>query len=186
MTTALAPSVTSAEYARIAHLPLAAVEELMLRGDTPDPTALVGWEWRGLNLGPVAPLTPFQKFVKGFYRAGSGAVLGYNLPIIQDGPTRPWRAKPSDEAPKRFGFFLVERPDPTSRDNAYLHAQLLDYGRGGNSLVDPTRGLRDYLVRVEKGKDDLLLGKAYYALGPARVPVGFFVLERRRPTTFAR
>lgn len=179
-------SVTSPAYARIAALALREVEDLFVRGDVPDAGALVGWEWRGLNLGPVAPFTPFQKFVKGFYRDGAGRVFGYNIPIVQDGPTRSWKARPSDEAPKRFGFFLVEPVDPTSRDNAYLHALLLDYGRGGNSRLDPTAGIRDYVVRVERGSDDLLLGKAYYALGPARVPVGFFLLERHRPTTFAR
>lgn len=173
-------------YARIAALSQRELEDVFVRGDAPDAAALVGWEWRGLNLGSVAPFTPFQKFVKGFYRDGAGRVFGYNIPIVQDGPTRPWREKPSDADPKRFGFFRVERVDPTSRDNAYLHALLLDYGRGGNSRLDPTRGLRDYVVRVERGSDELLLGKAYYALGPARVPVGFFVLERHRPTTFSR
>jgi len=35
-------------------------------------------------------------------------------------------------------------------------------------------------VRVADS-DDLLLGKAYFALGPLRLPVSYFVLERRRP-----
>jgi hypothetical protein len=57
---------------------------------------------------------------------------------------------------------------------------LLDYGRGGNKPLDPTAGLRDYLVRVDPGNDDLFLGKAYYAVGPLRVPSNFFLLERHR------
>jgi hypothetical protein len=36
-------------------------------------------------------------------------------------------------------------------------------------------------VRVDPGSDELLLGKAYFAIGSARIPVGFFLLERRRP-----
>ena len=179
-------AATSQAYARVASLRLGELEDLFVRGDTPDMDALPGWEWRGLNLGPIAPFTPFQKFIKGFYRDPAGLVWGYNVPVVQDGPGRAWRARPSEEQPKRFGFFRVDRVDPTSRDNAYLHALLLDYGRGRNPLLDVTKGLRDYVVRVERGSDDLLLGKAYYALGPARVPVGFFVLERLRPTTFAR
>ena len=72
-------------------------------------------------------------------------------------------------------------PTPaTARDNAYLHAVLLDYGRGGNKAWDPTRGLRDYLVQVDPKNDDLYLGKAYYAVGPARVTSNFFILERHR------
>ena len=180
------PAATSQAYARVAALGMGALEDLFVRGETPDLAALPGWEWRGLNLGPIAPFTPFQKFIKGFYRDAGGAVWGYNLPVVQDGPARAWRARPSDEAPKRFGFFLVDRVDAASRDNAYLHALLLDYGRGRNPLLDVTRGLRDYVVRVEPGSDDLLLGKAYYALGPARVPAGYFLLERRRPTTWVR
>lgn len=179
-------TATSPGYAHVNTLSQRDLEDLFVRGGTPDLSALVGWEWRGLNLGPVAPFTPFQKFVKGFYRDGAARVFGYNIPIVQDGPARPWREKPSDADPKRFGFFLVEPVDAASCDNAYLHALLLDYGRGGNSRLDPTARLRDYLVRVERGSDELLLGKAYYAVGPARVPLGFFVLERHRPTTFAR
>ena len=30
--------------------------------------------------------------------------------------------------------------------------------------------------------DELLLGKAYFMVGSARIPVGFFLLERRRPS----
>ena len=70
--------------------------------------------------------------------------------------------------------------DPEARDNAYLHALLLDYGRG-NPWYDPSRQLRDYLVRCVPGSDDLLLGKAYMALGPWRIPATFFLLERHRP-----
>jgi len=69
--------------------------------------------------------------------------------------------------------------DAESRDNRYLHAILFDYGRVRASRRDPSRLLRDYVVRVEPGSDDLLLGKAYLALGPFRAPLGFFVLERR-------
>lgn len=184
--TSTATQVTSSDFARVAALGQAALEDLLVRGETPSADALVGWEWRGQNLGPIAPFTPFQKFVKGFYRARAGDVFGFNIPVVQDGPRRAWTARPSDDAPRRFGFFRVDRVDPASRDNAYLHALLLDYGRGKNPLLDVTKGLRDYVVRVEPGKDDLLLGKAYYALGPARVPAGFFVLERRRPSTFVR
>ena len=79
--------------------------------------------------------------------------------------------------------------DPTAPDNRYLHALLLDYGQGKNPRLDASAGLRDYLVQVDAGDPDLLLGKAYYALGPVRVPTAsFFILERHQPgpTTIAR
>jgi len=168
------------------HLELASrsyrrLETTFLRGHMPDLDQLVGWEFRGINTPEWARLAGIKKFVKGFIKHEDGRVTGYNCPVVQDGLARPWHTLPDDAAPKRFGFYLVAPVDPTSRDNAYLHAALLDYGRGGNKPWDPTRGLRDYLVQVDADDPDLFLGKAYYALGPLRIATSFFVLERFRP-----
>ncbi len=170
----------TAEARALDALPRHELERIMIRGERPDPEALIGWEFRGFNVAFWAPYSPIRKFTKGFFRGRDGATRGYNLPIVQDGLDRPWRAKPSDAAPKRFGFYLVTDPAPEARDNAYLHALLLDYGRGDNPLLDPSRVLRDYLVRVRPGSDDLLLGKATVALGTARIPTNYFVLQRHR------
>jgi hypothetical protein len=174
------------------------LEIVFLRGVMPDLDRLAGWEFRGTNTPAWARLVGIKKFVKGMYRDVHGDVRGYNCPVVQNGLDEPWiftrpggRGKksskpgasapgPDDNAPKRFGFYRVEPVDPTSRDNAYLHAVLLDYGRGGNKAWDPMRGLRDYVVQVDAQNDDLFLGKAYYAVGPARVTSNFFVLERHR------
>jgi hypothetical protein len=183
------PTLASKEYLRVGSLPRHELEAIMRRGEAPSLDALVGWEWRGMNTMSWAPLAGIKKFIKGFYKNASGEVFGYNEPVVQNRLDQPWIAKPSDFAPKRFGFFLVEPVDATSRDNAYLNSVLLDYGRGGNAIVDPTQTLRDYVVRVERGSDELLLGTAWVALGPLRrgVPGGsFFVLERHKPTSFVR
>ncbi len=156
------------------------LEIVFLRGVMPELGRLAGWEFRGTNTPAWARLIGIKKFVKGMYRDDHGDVLGYNCPVVQNGLDAPWIGKPDDLAPKRFGFYRVEPVDPTSRDNAYLHAVLLDYGRGGNKIWDPMRGLRDYVVQVDAQNDDLFLGKAYYAVGPARVTSNFFVLERHR------
>ena len=169
----------------LSRAPQRELEQTFQRGTTPDIEALVGWEFRGINCTPrgappFARLAGIQKFVKGMFRADDGRVMGYNSPVVQNVLDGRWRTRPSDTAPKRFGFYEVAPVDATSRDNHYLHAVLLDYGKGGNAAWDPTRGLRDYLVQVDAAAPDLLLGKAYYAVGPARVGVGFFVLERFR------
>lgn len=156
------------------------LELVMVRGATPDLDALVGWEFRGINHPAWARLAGIKKFVKGFFRDEEGRVMGYNSPVVQNVLDGRWRTKPSDTAPKRFGFYEVVAVDPTQRDNAYLHAVLLDYGRGGNRRWDPTSGLRDYLVQVDPENPDLFLGKAYYALGPLRVHSNYFILERFR------
>lgn len=155
------------------------LERVFLRGVTPDLDSLVGWELRGMNTPKWAKLLGIKKFIKGMYRR-DGVVYGYNCPVVQNGIDEPWLAKPSDDRPKRFGFYRVERVDPTSRDNEYLHSVLLDYGRGGNNRLDPTNGLRDYLVQVDADNPDLFLGKAYYRLGPLCPPTSFFVLQRHR------
>jgi hypothetical protein len=166
----------------------AELELVMVRGATPDLDALVGWELRGINHPAWARLAGIKKFVKGFFRGEDGRVMGYNSPVVQNVLDGRWRTLPSDTAPKRFGFYEVAPVDPTRRDNAYLHAVLLDYGRGGNARWDPTRGLRDYLVQVDPANPDLFLGKAYYALGPLRVHSNYFILERFRRglTDYAR
>jgi hypothetical protein len=166
--------------------PRRALELALVRGATPDLDSLVGWEFRGINATPEgAPPLPrlagIQKFVKGMFWGGAGRAMGYNSPVVQNALDGRWQTRPSDAAPRRFGFYRVAPVDPTSRDNHYLHALLLDYGKGGNAAWDLTRGLRDYLVQIDAGNPDLLVGKAYAAIGPARVPVGYFVLERWRP-----
>ncbi len=161
------------------------LEVVFQRGVMPELSDLAGWEFRGTNTPGWAKLAGIKKFMKGFFHKEArgddpGGVYGYNCPIVQNKLDQPWIAKPDDAAPKRFGFYKVEPVDPTARDNAYLHAVLLDYGRGGNKPLDPTRGLRDYLVQVDASNNDLYLGKAYYAVGPLRVPTSFFILERYR------
>jgi hypothetical protein len=175
----------SAEAMGLARASRPELERAMQRGATPDVEALLGWEFRGINTTPpgsppIARLAGIQKFVKGMFRAADGRAMGYNSPCVQNALDGRWHTRPSDEAPKRFGFYELTPVDPTGRDNHYLHALLIDYGKGGNPAWDITGGLRDYLVQVDEHNPDLFLGKAYAAIGPARLPLGCFVLERFR------
>lgn len=172
----------SFEFQRVATLDRRALETLMVQGERPDLDALPGWEYWGMNIGISARLLRIQKFIKGFFRLPGGQVCGYNVRARQNGPAAPWMAMPVDGVPRRFGFYRVTPVAPTARDNAYLHALLLDYGQGGNGRLNPLSTLRDYLVRVAPGSDDLLLGKAFMAVGRPRVSVGYFLLERYRPS----
>ena len=161
-------------------MPMPVLEKVFQRGVMPNLDDLVGWEFRGvnhlpLNALPVANLLGIKKFVKGFYRDDAGAVRGYNSPVKNNVLDGRWNV-----APKRFGFYTVAPVDPTAHDNKYLHAVLLDYGKGGNKVYDPTGRLRDYVVQVDRKNPDLFLGKAYGAFGPVRVPTNFFILERFR------
>ena len=162
------------------------LERIFVRGTTPDLDLLVGWEFRGINhlplndYLPIAQIAGIKKFVKGFYRGQDGRVMGYNIPVARNVLDGRWHLLPTDTEPKRFGFYQVAPVDATARDNTYLHAVLLDYSKGGNSHLDAVNGLRDYVVQVDPRNPDLFLGKAYYAIGPMRVPTNFFILERHR------
>jgi hypothetical protein len=158
------------------------LERIFLRGDTPSAESLAGFEYQGANVSPIMRLLGNQKFIKGFFLTEDGRRLGYNSPVRQTGLSDPWVARPDLARPKRFGFYLVRPVDPEARDNRYLHALLLDYSAGDAGDV-VTAAIRDYLVRVETGSDELLLGKAYVALGPLSVFSNFFVLERLRPSS---
>lgn len=174
-------SYASPEFKELVQLSKRELQDRFLRGETPSIEALVGYEYRGYNHPPYFALAGIRTFVKGFFTVDAGDTYGYNTPTRQNGLDGEWVVKPSEEAPKRFGFYQVSLVDPQEKENLALHAVLLDYGKGGNKPWDPTHLIRDYLVRLEPGSDDLLLGKAHVALGPFRPSTNFFLLERYRP-----
>jgi hypothetical protein len=171
----------SAEYKELARRPRRELERVLVRGETPSVDALTGYEYGGWNSPPHMAVLGIRKFIKGFFGTGDDRRFGYNTPTRQDGLDHGWSPRPSASEPRRFAFFSVIPVDPEGRDNRYLHALLLDYGRGSNRIADVSRIIRDFLVRVEPGSDELLLGKAYLALGPARVFSNFFLLQRLGP-----
>lgn len=195
---ALAPSgerwtwLSMMESATTAQLELA-----LLGGVPPKFESLVGWEFGGGNCVRLYSLIGIRKFVKGFYegpardqgpspslsREGKQEILqGYNIAAIGNGDADPHVCKPSDEKPNRYGFYRVHAPVEGARDARYPNSLLLDYGLGGNGFFGPP--LRDYIVQVYPDDPDLLLGKAYAAIGPIRIPLNFFVLKRRRKVEY--
>jgi hypothetical protein len=174
-------SPASPQALELDHMSARQLERVFMDGLTPEAKELAGWEFRGFNTPSWTRIFGVRKFFKGFYRCDD-RLCGYNLAAVQTPLTERWLDKPIAGGPRRFGFYQVSPVDPTARDNNYLHAVLLDYGAGKNPRLDPSRGLRDYLVRVEQDNPDLFLGKAYYAIGAARIPTfSYFVLERHRP-----
>ena len=165
-------------YRELANASRAERARVFAAGTAPDIAALEGWEFRGWNTAWITGVLGFRKFVKGFF-AREGGAYGCNSPAEQNGLEGDWRTKPSEDEPGWYAFYAVD-PAATTRPR---DAVLLDYGRGHNGF--PAKLLRDHLVRVSPGSDDLLLGKAFCAIGPLRVPVSYFILERRRraPTT---
>lgn len=150
------------------------LEAALEAGETPDPDAIAPWEWNGYNVPFVTRLLGFRKFKKGFVPAGD-YLRGYNVQVLPDGgPLDPWVVR-RDRAGRAIhhGFFDVVTPTPP--DDRYPHALLINYACGRNPRLDPSGALRDYIVSLGP---DLMLGKAYAALGGRRVPISFFVLQR--------
>jgi hypothetical protein len=150
---------------------------------------LLGWEFRGWNPPRFARILGFQKFKKGFFldegqTADGAAISGYNVFVHQNWLDDPHIVSRKDGHPKYHGFYKVSEVDPGAADNKHPHALLLNYGIGTNASYNPERVIRDYLVQVDPNNPDLLLGKAYIALGPARVFSNFFVLDRYNKAEF--
>jgi hypothetical protein len=162
----------------------ATLDAVMRAGTAPAFASLSGWEWDGYNTTPLAGLVGIRKFRKGFYEGQPRAagpepfIQGYNIPVRRGPLEAPHASKPTNERPKRFAFFRVHPVVPGARDARYPNALLLDYGRGGNFVLDPAALLRDYLVQVYADDADLLLGRALAAVAGLRVHLSYFVLRR--------
>jgi hypothetical protein len=159
------------------------LEYVFRDGVTPALGGLVGYEFNGYNLPFITQILGFRKFKKGFFLGAGqslekGEISGYNVVVVQNRLQDPWIAEPNDANPKRHGFYRAYKVRPSEVDNKYPNALLLHYGLGGNPRWNPAGLLRDYLVQVDPGNPDLLLGKAYFALGSARAFPSFFVIER--------
>jgi hypothetical protein len=178
-------AIVSTRYLELAGRPKSEVAVVFAGGTPPQVAALTGYEFRGFNLPRATALLGIRKFIKVFHTDDAGQAFGCNTPVTQNGLSAEWIAKPSPEHPKRYAFFQVDPPDPDAADAERRTAVLLDYGRGGNRGYDAARLLRDYLVRVEPDSDDLLLGKAYFTLGGARLTHSYFLIERYRPLSDA-
>lgn len=147
---------------------------------------VVGWDFKGWNCSVLPKIGGFQKFRKGFYRTAEtpdGEAEGFNDVVIQNGIDGEWLGLPSDDDPKRMGFYRVAPARGAERSGGREGALLLDYGaHPRNPRLDPSRLLRDVLVHVES-EPDLFLGKAHLALG-RWVFASYFLLERHRRHAF--
>jgi hypothetical protein len=171
----------SAAYLELAGRSKRDLDAVFATGSSPDVSALTGFEFRGYNQPRAAALLGIRKFIKAFYLDRSGQPFGCNTPVAQNGLQGEWLPRPSTERPKRYAFFQVEPANPGSPNKLQHRAALLDYSQGGNRAYDIARILRDYLVRVEPGSDELLLGKALFVVARTRLAESFFLIERYRP-----
>lgn len=168
---------TSPAYLALVATPTRRLTKVMRRGGAPDVDELSGWEWRGTNLPASSRLLGIRRFIKGF-DTRDGRAEGYNVSVVGSDLTSPWTERTQRDGRREWARFTVAPVDPTATDNRYLNALLLDYGAVQTPEAGVAGRLRDYLVHVSPGSDDLLLGHAFLAVANLRIPVGWFALER--------
>ena len=161
---------------------------LLADGHPIDVDSIVGWEYRGVSLGLPAWVDrlAWKTFVKAFHRDRADApARGWNVRLKQTGLDG--AIEPLTRNGRRFTFGHFRVVDPAGYgvpDGADLGRVLLDYGLGGNPVLDPTARIRDPLVALIAGSADLLLGWTYVDVGIARIGTpSFFTLERYAPVT---
>jgi hypothetical protein len=148
---------------------------MMINHPSVSPHELQG-SWRGVNKG-LATVAIDEQFIKHF-QSVDGQVYGDNI-LVHQVPLNQvhqngWQPKfdPSTRALKRHGKFKVME---ARGRGAFRHGLVLSYRHGGNSRRDPARLIEDRLVKLD---DNHLLGRATVRLGPIRIPLAYFVLER--------
>jgi hypothetical protein len=163
----------------------AALAEALLAGHPVDSEALDDSVYRGVSLGLPAFVDrlAWKTFAKVFHRDRARGVLrGWNLRVEQTGTAGDIVPKKKKGEDFHFGHFVV-RPARRYRTPRLLrHALVLDYGLGGNPLLDPTCFVRDPIVAVNRGSADLLLGWTYLDVAGLRIGTpSYFTLERVGP-----
>lgn len=166
------------------------LELIMRLGTPPKLTDLVDWEFKGYNHGDITDLLGIRKFKKGFYRKDKSqnieeGIDGYNVKVIQNNLGEPWIDVIKSGDSVKHGWYRAEPCNLRDFDNKYPNSVLLNYGKGGNFFLDPSGMLRDYLVKVYPDNKDLMLGKAFFALGQLRFFGGYFILERSNRSSLA-
>ena len=159
------------------------LEAVLRMGIRPSFEELLGWEFGGYMTWDLTELVGRRKFKKGFYledrmRPAADGINGYNVKVIQNSLGDPWIDVVEHGESVKHGYFNVYPVQLTEVDARYPHAVLLNYQCTKNGPLEPLRVLRDYLVQVYPDNPDLLLGKIYLAVGPLRLFVSYFALER--------
>jgi hypothetical protein len=162
------------DFDTLMRVPFRRLAAVHAAGTPPDPTVLAGREYRGANRPATSALLGIRRFVKGFEMDPDGTVRGYNKQVRGASLDTPWTVRRRRDGRVAYAPFLVMPRHDQARSPVGV---LLDYGAPIHPGPGLARRLRDVLVRVDPGSDDLLLGRAYLALSTRWLPVGWFILD---------
>lgn len=161
------------------------LESLMKTSPVPTAASLAGFDFRGWNVQKAASILGIRKFIKGFFRdPAKAADFGYNMPVVQNGFEEPWQPKLKDGKETRYFFFGV-LPGSAVDDAVYPTTLVVDYRKWkANFPLSPPTYTVDYLVNPDPANRDLVLGKSYLQVLGLKPFLGFFIIERLRPSTY--
>ncbi len=138
-------------------------------------------EYHGVSLGQPRVITAltWTKFKKVFQKTADGRIRGWNVSVEQTPLGEPWVDRLKRGERMTYGYYGVREahhyPEVPERQRQGL---VIDYGL---EEWGPMKwlGLRDPLVAVNEGSDELLLGYTYATLaGRAVQTPTFFSLSR--------
>lgn len=161
------------------------LENVLKAGLPPTVADLAGYEFRGWNQNSSTDILGTRKFIKGFYGAKQdGTGWGYNMPVEQNGLAGPWKPKQENGHDKRYAFFKV-LPGAKMSDSVYPSMLVVDYRQWPDYFfLSPIKYTVDYLVFVQSGNTDLILGKSYSQFLGLKMYLGYFIIERLRQSGY--
>ena len=153
------------------------------------PSQLAGWTYRGTVLGAAAAVEAltWSTFQKVFHRdALTGALLGWNVRLHQDGLAAPSRPQLHQGSPRCVWFYEVIEPRGIAVPQGLDRGLIIDYGRSAyNPCWEPMRAIKDPLVALTPGDPTCLIGMSYAVIGGACVETPtYFALQREHRTTY--
>lgn len=161
------------------------LEKTLKAGLPPTVADLTGYEFRGWNQNSGTDIIGTRKFIKGFYGSKpDGTGWGYNMPVEQNGLSQPWKPKQEKGKDIRYAFFKV-LPGARMKDSVYPAMLVVDYRQWPDYFfLSPIKYTVDYLVFVEPGNTDLILGKSYSQFLGIKMFLGYFIIERLRQSGY--
>jgi hypothetical protein len=172
-------------FEQLSGLKDAELEKVLKAGLPPTVADISGYEFRGWNQNSGTDIIGTRKFIKGFYGAKpDGTGWGYNMPVEQNGLQQPWNPKKENGQDKRYAFFRV-LPGSQMKDSVYPSMLVVDYRQWKDYFfLSPIKYTVDYVVFVEPGNTDLILGKSYSQFLGLKMFLGYFIIERFRKSGY--
>ena len=109
----------------------------------------------------------------------TGGLRGSNVAVTDNSLAEDWIDAKRNNLPVTYWHYVVVQASGHPLPGPYEKGLLIHYGWGGNSRLSTMRPIRDPLLAVNAGSNELLLGYSYLDFGFVRLDTPtFFCLSR--------